>query len=297
MIKGTLAAYEFGELGLTFEASSDSAIDYVRKSSRVEAANLVGASAASERRRDLARLEEHRQSGLRGSSVDYVKIQAHAARARQAGNCDELAAVAYAYLYNTNVRASIEYVHGDNFGHAFVVIGRNTRVSIDDLNGWDSDAVICDAWIGESLTLHDFFARMRTAGCVPEDGSDNWEFKTILASEPDDAREDDMLYHPSLTTYYNMFDQIRNFNTDTLKGQLGVIATNWKSNTSRFGHWRSGDLKAVDVALAEYARTKDPEDLKKLKTVFSKWYKANPKERTKRNYDKCVQRLKAFLQL
>ena len=107
MIKGTLAAYEFGELGLTFEAASEGAINYVRNISRVEAANLVGASAASERRRDLARLEEHRQSGLRGSSVDYVKTQAHAARARKAGNCDELAAVAYAYLYHTKVRASI----------------------------------------------------------------------------------------------------------------------------------------------------------------------------------------------
>jgi len=58
-----------------------------------------------------------------------------------------------------------------------------------------------------------------------------------------------------------------------------------------------GDLKAVDKALEEYARRKDPEDLNKLKNTFSKWYKANPKERTKRNYEKCVQRLKAFLQL
>jgi hypothetical protein len=62
----------------------------------------------------------------------------------------------------------------------------------------------------------------------------------------------------------------------------------WNDLTGRTGHTRSGDLEEVDKAL-------ESGDLDRIKTAFNRWYNNNPKERTKRNKDNCVEKLRASL--
>ncbi len=62
----------------------------------------------------------------------------------------------------------------------------------------------------------------------------------------------------------------------------------WKDLTARTGHTRSADLEEVDKAL-------ESGNLNRLKTAFSHWYDNNPKERTKRNKDNCIELLRASL--
>jgi hypothetical protein len=70
---------------------------------------------------------------------------------------------------------------------------------------------------------------------------------------------------------------------------LGQLAcARWKDLTGRKGHTRSGDLKEVDKAL-------ESGDLTRIKTAFNHWYNNNPKERTKRDKDNCVENLRASL--
>jgi hypothetical protein len=63
------------------------------------------------------------------------------------GNCGELTAVTFIYLYNLSIRPLDFMVLKPPADHAFVVIGRSGK-SDDDSFGrnWGGDAVICDPW-------------------------------------------------------------------------------------------------------------------------------------------------------
>jgi len=70
-----------------------------------------------------------------------------------------------------------------------------------------------------------------------------------------------------------------------------VTYAQWKDLTARSGHWRSGQLKAVDKALEAYEGAKNPKNLSTLKTAFQKWYTNNKSEVTNRNKESCIDRL------
>lgn len=74
-----------------------------------------------------------------------------------------------------------------------------------------------------------------------------------------------------------------------------ISAADWKTKTSRDWHYRSGDLEAVDKALAAYHTSPSSGSLKTLQDVFATWYRKNPKEANKRNQDNCVQQLRKDL--
>ena len=62
------------------------------------------------------------------------------------GNCMELAAVTFMYLYNLNI-GPLDYMALNGADHAFVVIGRNRSDDVDTIGrDWDKSAVVCDPW-------------------------------------------------------------------------------------------------------------------------------------------------------
>jgi hypothetical protein len=73
------------------------------------------------------------------------------------------------------------------------------------------------------------------------------------------------------------------------------LMRDWKTKTSRIGHWRSGDLKKVDNAIEAYERTNAVRDRDLLRQAFQNWYSSNPKERSSRNVDGIVENLKRCL--
>jgi hypothetical protein len=77
--------------------------------------------------------------------------------------------------------------------------------------------------------------------------------------------------------------------------ELMISAADWKSKTSRDWHYRSGDLEAVDTALASYHTNPSPANFQTLQDAFANWYRKNPKEANKRNKDNCVQQLRKDL--
>lgn len=75
-----------------------------------------------------------------------------------------------------------------------------------------------------------------------------------------------------------------------------ITYQDWMTKTALKGHWRSGDLKAVDSALSEYCNNGNPGNFSKLKQAFNGWYDRNPNERTRRNTDNCIGKLRGYLQ-
>jgi hypothetical protein len=73
---------------------------------------------------------------------------ATAARLMGNGNCQELAAIAFACLYQSGIRP-LDYMafKKEGYGHAWVVIGREADATAD-LSTWGADAVWCDPWAG-----------------------------------------------------------------------------------------------------------------------------------------------------
>ena len=66
------------------------------------------------------------------------------------GNCGELTAVTFIYLYNLSIRPLDFMALKPPADHAFVVIGRSGSDTDDSFgHNWDSNAVICDPWASE----------------------------------------------------------------------------------------------------------------------------------------------------
>lgn len=84
-------------------------------------------------------------------------------------------------------------------------------------------------------------------------------------------------------------------NTGRLPDGLPFGHSNWVNKTSRKGHWRSKDLKAVDEALQTYCDNSTSKNLENFKKSFKHWYRRNPKEATKRNVENCVEKLRGFV--
>lgn len=77
--------------------------------------------------------------------LEKIKIISEEAKLKQCGNCGEFSALAFMYLYQKGVRPLdwMALVGGD---HAFVVIGRDKKGSVDKPLSWGPTAAICDPW-------------------------------------------------------------------------------------------------------------------------------------------------------
>jgi hypothetical protein len=74
-----------------------------------------------------------------------IQILRDLAEEHGCGNCVELTAMTFMYLYNLNI-GPLDFMALDNADHAFVVIGRN-RDDVDTVGrNWDKSAVVCDPW-------------------------------------------------------------------------------------------------------------------------------------------------------
>ena len=75
-----------------------------------------------------------------------IQILSDLADQHGCGNCMELTAVTFMYLYNLDIGPLdfMALVHAD---HAFVVIGRRESDDVESLGrNWDKSAVVCDPW-------------------------------------------------------------------------------------------------------------------------------------------------------
>jgi len=100
----------------------------------------------------ILRQDNQWHDGMAMRADPYLKIQgfeAIAAVAKQygCGNCMEIAAMVFMYLYRLKVRPLYYMALKSPADHAFVVIGRKGSEE-DDNNGgnWGKKAVVCDPW-------------------------------------------------------------------------------------------------------------------------------------------------------
>jgi hypothetical protein len=94
----------------------------------------------------------------------------------------------------------------------------------------------------------------------------------------------------------NSVSQIRSRIGGQLPNGFPITHQYWMEKTAKTGHWRSKDLEAVDAAIAQYCSNNNPRNMENLKTKFDHWYNRNPHERTKRNTNNCIGKLRAYLQ-
>jgi hypothetical protein len=85
---------------------------------------------------------------------------ANGARGSGAGNCGELAAIAYQYLKSSHI-TPIDYMQfsAPGYDHVWVIIGRAANSDLTHLKTWGDEAVWCDAWQGDDgvvFSVQDF---------------------------------------------------------------------------------------------------------------------------------------------
>jgi hypothetical protein len=76
-----------------------------------------------------------------------IKAMCWAAKHEAAGNCGELAAIAFMFLEDEGVRP-LDYMvfTAPTYDHVWVVIGRAAGSNVRDLSTWGEEAVWCDPW-------------------------------------------------------------------------------------------------------------------------------------------------------
>jgi hypothetical protein len=79
----------------------------------------------------------------RDKSLLIIKLLANIAETSKAGNCQEMAAVAFLLLMAQGI-VPIEIVSIPT--HTFVIIGRNPDTCINKPETWNEEVVICDPW-------------------------------------------------------------------------------------------------------------------------------------------------------
>ncbi|HEY7428192.1 MAG TPA: hypothetical protein VH682_28420 [Gemmataceae bacterium] len=78
-------------------------------------------------------------------SLDDIQTLARLVDANGCGNCGEMAARTFIYLFNLNIRPLDYYALNPDADHAFVVIGR-VGGDDNDWRTWGKTAVVCDPW-------------------------------------------------------------------------------------------------------------------------------------------------------
>ena len=75
----------------------------------------------------------------------YIDQLDRIARASNTGNCSDLSAVAFKFLESQGIRP-IDYfgVERSGWGHAFVILNRDSNIPLSDFASWSAAAVLCD---------------------------------------------------------------------------------------------------------------------------------------------------------
>jgi len=104
-----------------------------------------------------------------GDAADYhtwIKAMSWAARFEGAGNCGELAAIAYTYLEDQGVHP-LDYMvfTAPSYDHVWVIIDRAAGSNVLDLSTWGETAVWCDPWQlreGRVYSIQDLIVKKAT---------------------------------------------------------------------------------------------------------------------------------------
>jgi hypothetical protein len=151
--------YDNAEARYNLEMSNAKSADDVRRAQANRAAALAKAKADSEKAWNTAdqqvygklrqEAEWQRINAQRGGvqDVDDIRILSDLADKYDSGNCGEMTAMAFMYLYNLGVRPLDFMALVNPADHAFVVIGRKNSPDHDSYGrNWNKDAVVCDPW-------------------------------------------------------------------------------------------------------------------------------------------------------
>lgn len=94
------------------------------------------------------RFEDYVAMGYSSNMETRIWAISDDAKFRHVGNCMELAAIAFTYLYDEGIRP-LDYMGFGNtptYDHAWLVIGRVDGSDLWDIRTWGDDAVWCDPW-------------------------------------------------------------------------------------------------------------------------------------------------------
>jgi hypothetical protein len=80
-----------------------------------------------------------------GKRLEYIRERAEKAKRTHCGNCGELSALAFIFLYDNGVRP-IDVMEIANGDHNFVVVGRQKTRDISDPKTWGPRSAISDPW-------------------------------------------------------------------------------------------------------------------------------------------------------
>ncbi len=122
------------------------AVDYVRDTAGIVTSNQGLANIAIWRRATIAGARSTYPSEY--NSLGEIRHIAETTKSTKVGNCTEMSAVAFMFLYSQNKEICrplnwVSLLEGD---HAFVIIGKIKDSKNNVVQQWPDDAVICDPW-------------------------------------------------------------------------------------------------------------------------------------------------------
>lgn len=104
--------------------------------------------------------EGHRPLQHTPAAYQWIKRMAALAESTGFGNCGEMAAVAFIWLFERQYVRPIDYMECDVDveDHAYVVLGRPWNSYPRDASSWGDKAVICDPWKGWNVHVASYLA-------------------------------------------------------------------------------------------------------------------------------------------
>jgi hypothetical protein len=96
------------------------------------------------------------------------------------GNCDELSALAFAYLAERNTARPIEIISVVDGDHAFVVIGRSGSSSAGNWRNWDNSVVLCDPWAELCYTKSELAQNLEKIAAFCIDKPSDWPDRKVI---------------------------------------------------------------------------------------------------------------------
>ena len=79
------------------------------------------------------------------SALATISALARLARRMGCGNCEDMASVAFDYLYRQGVKP-LDLMNLVGTSHAFVIIGRSQNSKLAEPKNWGGDSYVCDPW-------------------------------------------------------------------------------------------------------------------------------------------------------
>jgi hypothetical protein len=159
--------------------ASDLIINKIRTEMGVKPGNQVGSSLEASHHVRLQRYIREKNADW-NDRAHWVAGIAQQAVIHKAANCGEFAALAFCMFYNLKQVTPFEYFVGLNFDHAFVVVGRGPYEPTSQPEQWNANAVICDAWAGETITPADFKSRLPGMGCDRQQAWQDFHMNSVI---------------------------------------------------------------------------------------------------------------------